>query len=226
MLHRLAVLTTMLFLAVGVGTVHAQGTATLSGEVKDTYGSVIPAADIIATNNATGAEVTSSTDAVGNYRLTLEPGNLHGDGGGLRLRGSHRQRRRGDDRPIGRARLHTGTGGGHHLDRGGGQPCRASVGDRVHRAGGRHSYRGLHQPGEPRPGDPASDGGSLVQHQHPADQRRGHRGPTGQPAEPGSRPHADPGQRKAPPSRGRHHLAGKRHCRRLTGARHFHHSLP
>ena len=74
MLHRLAVLTTMLFLAVGVGTVHAQGTATLSGEVKDSYGSVIPAADIIATNNATGAEATGSTDAVGNYRLSLEPG--------------------------------------------------------------------------------------------------------------------------------------------------------
>ena len=74
MLHRLAVLTTMLFLAVGVGTAQAQGTAILSGEVKDTYGSVIPAADIIATNNATGVEVTGSTDAVGNYRLTLEPG--------------------------------------------------------------------------------------------------------------------------------------------------------
>ncbi|MDE2965209.1 MAG: carboxypeptidase-like regulatory domain-containing protein, partial [Acidobacteriota bacterium] len=74
MLHRLAVLTIMLLLAVGAGTAHAQGTATLSGEVKDTYGSVIPAADIIATNNATGAEVTGTTDAVGNYRLTLEPG--------------------------------------------------------------------------------------------------------------------------------------------------------
>ncbi|MCY3759151.1 MAG: carboxypeptidase-like regulatory domain-containing protein, partial [Acidobacteria bacterium] len=74
MLHRLAVLTITLLLATGTGTALAQGTATLSGEVKDTYGSVIPAADIIATNNATGAEVTDSTDAVGNYRLTLEPG--------------------------------------------------------------------------------------------------------------------------------------------------------
>ncbi len=74
MLHRLAVLTVMLLLVGVSGVAYAQGTATLSGEVSDNYGSVIPAADIIATNNATGSEVTGSTDAVGNYQLTLEPG--------------------------------------------------------------------------------------------------------------------------------------------------------
>ena len=74
MLHRLAVLTVMLLLVGVSGAAYAQGTATLSGEVNDNYGSVIPAADIIATNNATGSEVTGSTDAVGNYQLTLEPG--------------------------------------------------------------------------------------------------------------------------------------------------------
>ena len=72
--QRLAVLTVMLLLVAMTGAAQAQGTATLSGEVTDNYGSVIPAADIIASNNATGAEVTGSTDAVGNYQLTLEPG--------------------------------------------------------------------------------------------------------------------------------------------------------
>ena len=74
MLHRLGVLTVVLLLVGVSGVAYAQGTATLRGEVSDNYGSVIPAADVIATNNATGVEVTASTDAVGGYALTLEPG--------------------------------------------------------------------------------------------------------------------------------------------------------
>ena len=74
MLQRLGVLTVVLLLTGVSGVAYAQGTATLRGEVSDNYGSVIPAADVIATNNATGVEVTASTDAVGGYALTLEPG--------------------------------------------------------------------------------------------------------------------------------------------------------
>ncbi len=74
MLHRLGVLTVVLLLVGVPGVAHAQGTATLRGEVSDNYGSVIPAAEVFVTNNATGAEVTVSTDAVGGYALTLEPG--------------------------------------------------------------------------------------------------------------------------------------------------------
>ena len=74
MLHRIGVLTVVLLLVGVSGVAYAQGTATLRGEVSDNYGSVIPAADVIVTNNATGVEVTASTDAVGGYALTLEPG--------------------------------------------------------------------------------------------------------------------------------------------------------
>ena len=74
MLHRLGVLTVVLLLVGVSGVAYAQGTATLRGEVSDNYGSVIPAAEVFVTNNATGAEVTVSTDAVGGYALTLEPG--------------------------------------------------------------------------------------------------------------------------------------------------------
>ena len=74
MLQRLGVLTVVLLLVGVSGVAYAQGTATLRGEVSDNYGSVIPAAEVIVTNNATGVEVTASTDAVGGYALTLEPG--------------------------------------------------------------------------------------------------------------------------------------------------------
>ena len=74
MLQRLSVLTVVLLLVGVSGVAYAQGTATLRGEVSDNYGSVIPAAEVFVTNNATGAEVTVSTDAVGGYALTLEPG--------------------------------------------------------------------------------------------------------------------------------------------------------
>ena len=46
----------------------------MSGEVTDDTGSVIPVAKITASNNATGAEVTGSTNNSGEYELTLEPG--------------------------------------------------------------------------------------------------------------------------------------------------------
>ena len=74
MLHRLAVLTLVLLLVGVSGVAYAQGTATLRGEVNDNYGSFISAARVTATNNATGVEVSASTDAVGGYELTLEPG--------------------------------------------------------------------------------------------------------------------------------------------------------
>ena len=74
MLQRLGFLTVVLLLVGVSGVAYAQGTATLRGEVSDNYGSVIPAAEVIVTNNATGVEVTASTDAVGGYALTLEPG--------------------------------------------------------------------------------------------------------------------------------------------------------
>ena len=64
-----------MLLLVGVsGVAYAQQTATLRGEVTDDSGAVIPGAEITATNNATGVEVTGSTDAAGAYELTLDPG--------------------------------------------------------------------------------------------------------------------------------------------------------
>ena len=71
--RRLVVMTALLLVGV-CGVAYAQQTATLHGEVTDDSGSVIPGAEITATNNATGAEVTGSTDAAGTYELTLEPG--------------------------------------------------------------------------------------------------------------------------------------------------------
>ncbi|MXZ34241.1 MAG: TonB-dependent receptor [Acidobacteria bacterium] len=74
MVHRLAGLTVALLLMAVTGTAYAQESAILRGEVKDAYGSGIPAAEITASNHATGAEVTGSADAVGAYQMTLEPG--------------------------------------------------------------------------------------------------------------------------------------------------------
>ena len=74
MFPRLAVPALVLLLIAVSVTAYAQDTAVLRGEVNDAYGSSIPAAEVTATNNATGAETTGSTDAVGSYRLTLEPG--------------------------------------------------------------------------------------------------------------------------------------------------------
>ncbi len=74
MFHRLAVLTVALLLIANFGTAYAQETGTLRGEVSDAFGSAIPAAEVIATHDATGAEVTGSTDSVGGYQLTLAAG--------------------------------------------------------------------------------------------------------------------------------------------------------
>ena len=74
MLQRSLVVIIMLLLVGVSGVAYAQQTATLRGEVTDDFGAVIPGAEITVTNNATGAEVTGSTDAAGAYELTLEPG--------------------------------------------------------------------------------------------------------------------------------------------------------
>ncbi len=74
MFPRLAVPALVLLLIAISGTAYAQDTATLRGEVNDAYGSSIPAAEVTATSDATGMEVTGSTDALGAYQLTLEPG--------------------------------------------------------------------------------------------------------------------------------------------------------
>src|SRR5260370_1203539 len=47
--------------------------ATLSGTVKDTNGAVIPGVSITATNNATGAQRQSTTNAEGYFVIPLLP---------------------------------------------------------------------------------------------------------------------------------------------------------
>ena len=71
--NKLVVITVLLLVGVS-GVAYAQQTATLSGEVTDDSGSVIPGAKVTASNNATGDEVTGSTNNAGAYELTLEPG--------------------------------------------------------------------------------------------------------------------------------------------------------
>ena len=71
--RRLVVMIVLLLIGIS-GVAYAQQTGTLSGEVTDDTGSVIPGAKITASNNATGAEVTGSTNNSGAYELTLEPG--------------------------------------------------------------------------------------------------------------------------------------------------------
>ena len=68
------VLVAAVLLVVAFGIANAQQTATVSGEVVDDSGLVIPGATITATNAATGGEVTASTDSAGAYQLTLDPG--------------------------------------------------------------------------------------------------------------------------------------------------------
>ena len=74
MLKRFAVLAVFWFLAGVAGAAYAQEPATLSGEVTDNSGLVIPGAEVKATNNATGVEWMGLTGAAGTYELTLEPG--------------------------------------------------------------------------------------------------------------------------------------------------------
>ena len=56
------------------GIASAQQTATLRGDVADDTGAVMPGVRITASNVATGAEVTGSTDSACAYELTLQPG--------------------------------------------------------------------------------------------------------------------------------------------------------
>ena len=74
MLSRKLVVMIALLLIGNSGVAYAQQSATLSGEVTDDTGSVIPGARITASNNATGDEVTGSTNNSGEYELTLEAG--------------------------------------------------------------------------------------------------------------------------------------------------------
>jgi hypothetical protein len=52
----------------------AQGTAAITGVVRDSTGSLVPGATVAATNAVTGAERTTVTDAEGRYRLAALPG--------------------------------------------------------------------------------------------------------------------------------------------------------
>ena len=69
-----AVLVAAVLLAVVFGMANAQQTATVSGEVVDDSGLVIPGATVTATDAASGEEATASTDSAGAYQLTLDPG--------------------------------------------------------------------------------------------------------------------------------------------------------
>ena len=74
MLSRKLVVMIALLLIGNSGVAYAQQSATLSGEVTDDSGLVIPGARITASNNATGAEVSGSTNNSGEYELSLDPG--------------------------------------------------------------------------------------------------------------------------------------------------------
>ena len=74
MLSRKLVVMIALLLIGNSGVAYAQQSATLSGEVTDDTGSVIPGARITASNNATGDEVSGSTNNSGEYELTVEAG--------------------------------------------------------------------------------------------------------------------------------------------------------
>ncbi|MYA80895.1 MAG: TonB-dependent receptor [Acidobacteriia bacterium] len=74
MFSRKLVVMIALLLIGNSGVAYAQQSATLSGEVTDDSGLVIPGARITASNNATGAEVSGSTNNSGEYELTVEAG--------------------------------------------------------------------------------------------------------------------------------------------------------
>ena len=69
-----SILLAAVLLAAAFGIASAQQTATVSGEVLDDSGLVIPGATVTATDAVTGEEVTASTDSAGAYQLSLEPG--------------------------------------------------------------------------------------------------------------------------------------------------------
>src|SRR6187399_3179129 len=49
-------------------------TGTITGELKDASGGVLPGATVILTNKATGRVTTVATDGSGMYRVELDPG--------------------------------------------------------------------------------------------------------------------------------------------------------
>src|SRR5436309_9959478 len=67
-------------------TAWAQGTAQLSGTVKDPSGAVLPGVEVSVTQTATGAKRTTVTDETGNYVLPNLP---IGDRKSTRLNSSH-----------------------------------------------------------------------------------------------------------------------------------------
>ena len=152
-----------------------------------------------------GAGRTAGADRVARPRPRHDAGGGRGAGAVAR----------GDRQPAGR------------ILRGDGRrrlPCPAADGDRVAGASGRALDRRSHQPGHRQPAGPAPDGGAVVQRQHPADQRRLHRRPAGDAAQPGPGPHAGAGQRQAPPPLVDHRLARRqRGGVRLAGTRHLGH---
>src|SRR5579872_2356473 len=54
----------------GVGLLHAQGTARIIGVVSDTGGGLVPDAQVILINGATGLRETAPTDEAGRYNFT------------------------------------------------------------------------------------------------------------------------------------------------------------
>ena len=214
---RFVLVAAVLFLAAS-GVSSAQQAATVSGEVVDDSGLVIPGAAVTATNIVTGAEERASTDSNGAYQLTLDPGTytISAESPGFEI----------------------GIADGVELAAG--QSLERSfrlelsvVTETIVVIGSRAAPRsvtestvpvdvinieGSGEAGKQGPGQPDADRDPLVQHQHATDQRRGDSRASGELAQPGPRPHAGPGQRQAPPQGGSHHLAGKRDRRRLAGA--------
>src|SRR5262249_46343126 len=69
---RIVVLTLALFL-LACGTIWAQGTAQVSGTVKDQTGAVLPGVEVTATQPATGVKRTSVSDETGSFVLPNLP---------------------------------------------------------------------------------------------------------------------------------------------------------
>src|ERR1700740_2534026 len=61
------------FLVLACTAAWAQGTAQISGSVKDQSGAVLPGVEVTATQTATGAKRTAVTDETGSFTLTTLP---------------------------------------------------------------------------------------------------------------------------------------------------------
>jgi hypothetical protein len=68
-----SVLAAALFLSFGVTMIWAQATAQISGSVKDQSGAVLPGVEVTATQTATGAKRSATTDETGSYILQNLP---------------------------------------------------------------------------------------------------------------------------------------------------------